>query len=141
MNFLNNLKKNNFTKIIYLVLVIVLFFVLFFIKSSIINKQQKIKNESYDELMVFVQDGCIHCLHAEDFLKNNIDLYKNIKVSYYNLKDSSSQVKLFRNISRLHIPHDNIGTPIFIMNNYYIIGFGEEQKSDLIQLLSEKKIK
>ena len=145
MNFLNNIKEDIKTKPLkyqILAILIILFIGLLFTKPIIIDNKNSLKNQDTEnELMVFIQDGCLHCLHAEQFLNSNKNKFKNIHITYYNLKDSSSQVKLFRNISRLRIPQQGLGTPIFVINDNYIIDFGEQQKSNLIQLLNEKKIK
>ena len=145
MNFLNNIKEDIKTKPLkyqILAILIILFIGLLFTKPIIIDNKNSLKNQDTEnELMVFIQDGCLHCLHAEQFLNSNKNKFKNIHITYYNLKDSSSQVKLFRNISRLRIPQQGLGTPIFVINDNYIIGFGEQQKSNLVQLLNEKKIK
>lgn len=145
MSFLTNLKtkmKNEKFKYAVLLLVILMFGSLFFIKSNHRNEKDYLgENSTNNELMVFIQDGCLHCRHAEEFLAKNKEKSKNIEVVYYNLKDRESQVLLFKNISRLDIPQNDLGTPIFIMGNEYIIGFGDNEKSNLKQLLQGKKIR
>lgn len=145
MIFLENLKAKIRTKYFnysLLLILIITFVFLFFLKNNIRKtKNSELNKTTNNELMIFVQDGCIHCKHAEEFLSVNIDKYKNINFIFYNLKNRESQVLLFKNISKLNIPKENIGTPIFIMDNKYIIGFGEKEKSNLIRLLNEKKIR
>ena len=86
-----------------------------------------------NELSIFVQDGCIHCQRAEEFFNNN--KFDNINVVYYNLKDRDSLAFLFKNITRLNIPQSELGTPIFVLDNNYIIGFSEESKNALLNLI------
>ena len=86
-----------------------------------------------NELSIFVQDGCIHCQRAEEFFNNN--KFDNINVVYYNLKDRDSVAFLFKNITRLNIPQSELGTPIFVLDNNYIIGFSEESKNALLNLI------
>ena len=144
MNFVSKIKKDITSKplkYIILMLLITVFSALIFVKPAMTDIS-KIENiEGQEELMVFVQDGCGFCIKAEDFLLKNRDEFKNTNIVFYNLKDPSSQVKLFKNVSRLNIPKDGLGTPIFIIGDQYIVGFGEQQKSDLVKILNEKKIK
>ena len=112
--------------------------------SLLLNSYHKIKIEidsiddiNTNELSVFVQDGCIHCKQAEEFLNDN--KFDNISVVFYNLKDEYSLNYLFKQVARLDIPQDNLGTPILIFNDEYIIGFGEAQKALLIEAINEKK--
>ncbi len=145
MTFFANLKtkiKTEPFKYIILLLALLMFISLFFVKNNI-RKTDNSRSDQQpsNELMVFVQDGCLHCEHAEEFLAINAGKYKDINVVFYNLKNRDAQVLLFKNISRLDIPQDGLGTPIFIMGDEYIVGFGENEKSNLIQLLKEKKIR
>lgn len=145
MTFFTNLKtkiKNEPFKYLILLAVVLIFISFLFIKNNMSEKNNSTSNqESTNELMVFVQDGCLYCEYAEEFLASNADKYNDVNVTIYNLKDRETQVLLFKNISRLNIPQDGLGTPIFIMGDDYILGFGENEKSNLIQLLKEKKIK
>ena len=145
MSFLINLKtkiKNEPFKYIVLLLVVLMFGSLFFIKGNLKHKKSKMPlSSTSNELMVFIQDGCLHCEHAEKFLTENSNKYKDIEITFYNLKDRDAQVLLFKNISKLDIPQEGLGTPIFIIRNEYIVGFGENEKSNLKQLLMGKKIR
>ncbi len=140
MTFWEKIKTKYFKYVVLLVLAVILIS-LFFVKNNIgKNDNLKTDQQPNSELMVFVQDGCLHCQHAEEFLALNGDKYKDVDIVFYNLKNRVSQVLLFKNIARLNIPQDGLGTPIFIMGDEYIIGFGENEKNSLIQLLNEKKI-
>lgn len=100
---------------------------------------KNLENINKDNLLVFVQDGCPHCAHAEDFLNNaNIE---SVNVVYHNLKNKNSLALLFQNITRLNIPKDQLGTPIFIFNDKYIIGFGEEKKAQILDLIFNENFK
>lgn len=124
-------------------IVVLMFCSMFFIRNNLKNRataSERVKSTS-NELMVFVQDGCPHCEHAEQFLSGNNEKSDDVEVVIYNLKDRESLALLFKNISRLNIPQDGLGTPIFIMGDEYIIGFGEDEKSILKQLLMGKKIR
>ena len=100
---------------------------------------KNLENINKDNLLVFVQDGCPHCAHAEDFL-NNANI-KSVNVVYHNLKNKNSLALLFQNITRLNIPKDQLGTPIFIFNDKYIIGFGEEKKAQILDLIFNENFK
>lgn len=140
MKFIDNQIKNIKEKpLLYISLIIVFFAFFAFLKFKNNPKFKVDLNNDIDknELLVFVQDGCIHCEHAEDFLNNN--KFDNIEINYYNLKDSNSVNLLFKQISRLNIPKENLGTPIFVIDDKYIIGFGEKEKEMLIDVINEKK--
>ncbi len=144
MKFLNKLKKkakDKQLKYITLLLIVATFLTLIFIKPAMTTDNAFENVEGREELMVFVQDNCHFCQQAENFLIDNKEDFKDVNVVFYNLKNNSSQVKLFKNISRLNISQNGLGTPIFILGDDYIVGFGETQKSNLINLLNEKKIK
>jgi len=106
--------------------------------SSYKNVESKNKSLNVKELTVFVQDGCIHCMNAEDFF--NLNKFDNINVVYYNLKDDKSMVLFLKTIAKLGIPQDNLGTPIFVFGNNYVVGFGEKQKEDLVNMIKEDSI-
>lgn len=144
MKFLNKFRKkakDKQLKYITLLLIVATFLTLIFIKPAMTTDNAFENVEGREELMVFVQDNCHFCQQAESFLIDNKEDFKDVNVVFYNLKNNSSQVKLFKNISRLNISQNGLGTPIFILGDDYIVGFGETQKSNLINLLNEKKIK
>lgn len=127
----------------YLSLFIVfLLFIIISAKEGLFHQvkiDKNLKNINKDNLLVFVQDGCPHCAHAEDFLNNaNIE---SVNVVYHNLKNKNSLALLFQNITRLNIPKDQLGTPIFIFNDKYIIGFGEEKKAQILDLIFNENFK
>ena len=127
----------------YLSLFIVfLLFIIISAKEGLFHQvkiDKNLENINKDDLLVFVQDGCPHCAHAEDFLNNtNIE---SVNIVYHNLKNKNSLALLFQNITRLNIPKDQLGTPIFIFNDKYIIGFGEEEKAQILDLISNENFK
>lgn len=127
----------------YLSLFIVfLLFIIISAKEGLFHQvkiDKNLENINKDNLLVFVQDGCPHCAHAEDFLNNaNIE---SVNVVYHNLKNKNSLALLFQNITRLNIPKDQLGTPIFIFNDKYIIGFGEEKKAQILDLIFNEDFK
>lgn len=140
MNFIDkqveNIKKKPLLYIAIAFAVLLFFVLLNSQYNSRINIDSN-KDIDKNELSVFVQDGCIHCEHAENFLNNN--KFDNIKVVFYNLKDNASLNYLFKQVSRLNIPKENLGTPILVFGDKYIIGFGEPEKTMLIEMINEKK--
>lgn len=137
MDLKNVLKSNGFRIGLLALAAIISVFLVFTKKSNQneINSVIPYKNQ----LIVFVQDGCIHCSHAEEFLNKN--KFKDVVVVFHNLKEPKSMNLLFESIERLAIPQENLGTPIFIFNDNYIIGFSQEQENHLTQMIKEKKIK
>ena len=139
MKLIEKIKSEPF-KYSTLVVAILLFFTILFNEGLLNNAKidDKVSDVNQNELLVFVQDGCIHCRHAEDFLENNT--FDGIKVVYHNLKDQKSMGTLFQYIAKLHISEKGLGTPIFIFNDNYIVGFSEKEKENLIRLLNDKKL-
>lgn len=133
---IKNKIKRQPVKFAVLVALIVAIFYLFFIKSNFTGKHEN-NPENTRELAVFVQDGCYYCTEAERFL--NSSKFKNVNIVYYNLKDSISVNKLTKNITKLKIPKENLGTPIFIIDDKYIIGFGKREKDNLISILGNEQ--
>ncbi|MDD2840375.1 MAG: hypothetical protein PHY80_04620 [Rickettsiales bacterium] len=123
-----------------LAIAILLFFIVLFNEGLLNNAKidEKVSDINQNELLVFIQDGCIHCAHAEDYLNNNT--FDGVKVIYHNLKDKTSMGLLFQYIAKLHIPQQGLGTPIFVFNDNYIVGFAEEEKNNLIKLLNNQKL-
>ena len=133
--------KNESFKYLSLFIVFLLFIIIS-AKEGLFHQvkiDKNLENINKDNLLVFVQDGCPHCAHAEDFLNNaNIE---SVNVVYHNLKNKNSLALLFQNITRLNIPKDQLGTPIFIFNDKYIIGFGEEKKAQILDLIFNENFK
>ena len=122
--------------------IVLLLFIIISAKEGLFHQvkiDKNLENINKDDLLVFVQDGCPHCAHAEDFL-NNISI-ESVNIVYHNLKNKNSLALLFQNITRLNIPKDQLGTPIFIFNDKYIIGFGEEEKAQILDLISNEDFK
>lgn len=139
MKLIEKIKSEPF-KYSALAVAILLFFTILFNEGLLNNAKidEKVSNINQNELLVFIQDGCIHCKHAEDFLANST--FDGIKVVYHNLKDQTSMGLLFQYITKLHISEKGLGTPIFVFNDNYIVGFGEEQKDSLTKLLNNEKL-
>lgn len=137
MKYINDQIKNIKEKPLLYISLIIIFCIFLNFKYTSKFKVDLNNNINKNELLVFIQDGCVHCEHAENFLNNN--KFDNIEVKYYNLKDKNSLNLLFKQISRLNIPKENLGTPIFVIDDKYIIGFGEEEKEMLINIINEKK--
>ena len=140
----DKIKNNTFKHSVILALFLI--FIFFTIKPNFsLNPKLDVNLEKVhqNELMVFVQDGCGHCREAEKFLDSESikNKYNNITINYYNLKNNSSINLLFEIANRLNIPISQIGTPTFVMNDNYIIGFSENDKTALIKILSMEEIK
>ena len=101
--------------------------------NYIIQFNSNILGEKFNEVGNETKD----CNYEISFLNNN--KFDNINVVYYNLKYNNSVNLLLKEISRLNIPKENLGTPIFVIGDKYIIGFGEEKKQELIDQINEKK--
>jgi glutaredoxin len=134
MKYFNFILKKPIRSIFLFFCAILFYF--FALRNSFVNTTSATGN--VPELSVFVQDGCVHCLNAEKYLSTK-PFGDQVNVVYYNLKDKKNIDKLRKEIERLSVPTDSLGTPIFIIKDDYILGFGEEIKEELNKLVEKWK--
>ncbi|MDR0423574.1 MAG: hypothetical protein LBH46_03200 [Rickettsiales bacterium] len=87
-------------------------------------------NDNKVELSVFVQDGCHYCIEAEKWLKTN-PFDGKVNVVYYNLGNRDNVKVLLNHAKRLKIDRSDIGTPIFVIKNNYVIGFSDDGREQV----------
>jgi glutaredoxin len=131
MNFLATLKQEKF-KYCLIVILLGVFLVLFPRSLSIdkINLDKNLKIES-NVFYVFVQQYCSHCDKVKDFLNKIENNYPDIKFEYHDLANSESRVLLFQFVAQLNIDMKNLGTPLIVSGDKYIIGFDNAQSQGL----------
>ncbi|MDR2526998.1 MAG: hypothetical protein LBC92_03940 [Rickettsiales bacterium] len=126
-------KKNIFK--ICIIIVCALIFSFFAFEKHFVNSSTA--DDGRRKLHVFVQDGCVYCLKAEEWLKT--DPFKGkINVTFYNLKDKMSSNFLNRLLVELDYK-GQIGTPIFIIEDRFIMGWDEKMKDELKSILEFEK--
>lgn len=135
-NIKNKIKTQPFNFAVVLCLLI-LFAILAFRETN--SPAPKTNKLNTSQLMVFVQDGCPRCAEAEKFLDSIKSDYPNVKFKFYNLKKNKSVNLLIQNANKFKIPYDQLGTPIFVASDKYILGFDDENTEDVVELISNMK--
>ncbi|GMO62058.1 MAG: hypothetical protein Ta2D_08330 [Rickettsiales bacterium] len=127
-------KKNGFK--ISILLICFVIFGAFGFKGHFKNEEKPLI-EGVAELEVYVQDGCIHCMNAEEWLKTD-PFGDKVNVVYYNLKDRKNVDILLKKADKLGINKNEIGTPIFIIGGDYKMGFSEDIKKTVTNWVNNK---
>ena len=109
----------------------------FFIALLLIVFIFNIKSRKDNNILIFVQDGCIHCIHAEEFIKNNQDLLKNHNINILNLKEEKNYNLLIKYVKKFNLDTGKIGTPTIFYRDKYIVGWGEKNKNDFIEMIRD----
>ena len=82
---------------------------------------------SDNEIYVFIQKGCSHCLAAEKYLKEK---QPDLKVQLKDIAEPENLKLFFACGSKFKLNKATMGTPLFCMGKNYILGwsFEEQQK-------------
>lgn len=82
------------------------------------------KEDSSNTIYVFSQPGCGHCINAHNYMQR---YYKNYDIKEINIHEGNNMNKLYSYAKKHKIPNQKLGTPLIIMGNEYILGWGNEQ--------------
>jgi glutaredoxin len=115
---------------VYMLLLLCVFYSIF--------ANQSVASTEKNNLMVFVQDNCKYCIRTEKYLSTN-PFNDEVNITYYNLRDKKSVNVLTSYINKLDIPKNLIGTPIFIIGDDYILGFDNNAKKKLKEIVRKWK--
>lgn len=85
------------------------------------------EKQSTNRIYVFYQPGCIHCEHAMDYMNR---YYKNYDIKSMNIREDNNMDYLLRYARKYRISQQNLGTPLIVMGENYIMGWGEQQQKD-----------
>ncbi|MDR3290337.1 MAG: hypothetical protein LBT02_03590 [Rickettsiales bacterium] len=129
------MEKKNIFKIAIL-LVCFLAFSCFAFKSHFRNEEVKGGNGNI-ELSVFVQEGCPHCMFAEQWLNTN-PFNGAVNVVYYDIRKEQKNVDLLlKKVKEFGIPEDRVGTPVFVIGKDYVLGFSDALKVSVQDLVNK----
>lgn len=127
------IKSNKFN----IILICILLFIFIFSKK-VTESNNKDLNTDINEIKIFVQDGCPHCIELEEYLKT-IDVSKyNIK--FYNLSNERKNYNLLiRYVNKHNVPITSVGTPFISYKNSYLVGFYDktEFKEELMNIFNK----
>lgn len=94
-------------------------FTWFFVKATQAVPVSEIRD---DEIYIFVQQGCRHCMAAENFLK---DKYPNLNVQLRDISEERHRKIFFGCGAKFGLSKLKMGTPLFCMGQHYILGWDQ----------------
>ena len=80
-----------------------------------------------NRIYVFSQPGCQHCEHAMAYLSR---YYKDYDIKEMNIREGSNMSYMLRYARKYKISEANLGTPLIIMGDNYVMGWGSEQMKE-----------
>ena len=87
--------------------------------------QEKVSNTN--RIYVFSQPGCVHCVNAKDYMNR---YYKGYDIKDMNIREGNNMGYMLRYARKYKIPEQTLGTPLIIMGDNYIMGWGTEQQKE-----------
>ena len=91
-----------------------------------------------NRIYVFSQPGCQHCQHAKNYMDR---YYKDYDIKEMNIHEGSNMSYMLRYARKYKIPETNLGTPLIIMGNNYVMGWGTEQMHEFNRYAKDFKPK
>lgn len=89
-----------------------------------------------NRIYVFSQPGCIHCEHAKSYMDR---YYRNYDIKEMNIREGSNMSYMLRYARKYGIKEQALGTPLIIMGDNYIMGWGNEQMKKFNRLARDFK--
>lgn len=103
--------------------IIPLLFIMFFLTPLIACEKKDLFKQN--TVYLFWQEGCVHC---HDAIKHIQTKHPNMNIEMHNIKETSSREKLLQAVKMFNLSNQ-IGTPLFIMNNEILMGWSKETQS------------
>jgi len=94
------------------------------------------KKEPENRIYVFSQPGCQHCEHAKEYFNR---YYKNYDIKEMNIHEGNNMGDLLQYARKYKIPQQDLGTPLIIMGNNYVMGWGDQQQKDFNRYIKNFK--
>lgn len=85
------------------------------------------EKKTTNRIYVFSQPGCIHCEHAKSYMNR---YYANYDIQDMNIREGNNMGYMLRYARKYKISEQNLGTPLIIMGDNYVMGWGTEQQRD-----------
>lgn len=82
------------------------------------------KENNANTIYVFSQPGCGHCVNAHNYMQR---YYKNYDIKEINIHQANNMNKMLSYATKFKISKNKLGTPLIVMGDKYILGWGEEQ--------------
>lgn len=91
-----------------------------------------------NRIYVFSQPGCGHCQNAHAYMER---YYKNYDIKELNIRKGSNLDYMQRYARKFKIPAQTLGTPLIIMGDDYVMGWGKDQQKEFNRLVKKFKPK
>lgn len=136
MKILENIKNNKFKSILLFIL-----FLIFIFNLSNLYLRIDDRNVEFDGVNVFIQQGCVHCKHLEEYI-DSLDNKEEYNFKFYDITTQYGFSILTKFLQRNNIKLSQIGTPIVIVNSDYMIGFvnSDDGKQKFLDLINNKNV-
>ena len=96
------------------------------------------EKKSDNQIYVFSQPGCGHCEHARNYMQR---YYRNYDIRELNIRKGNNLNYLLRYARKYKIPEQSLGTPLIVMGNNYVMGWGTEQMRQFNRYIKDYKPK
>lgn len=94
-------------------------------KSNTAEVNAKEKNILKNKIYFFYQDGCYHCHDAIEYIESN---YKDLPLIAINIADKSGYKLFIKCVEKFNLGN-RVGTPLFWMNDNFVMGWSAENKA------------
>lgn len=91
------------------------------------NKQELLSDKVY----FFYQESCPHCHNAKEYIDNN---YPNLKMEELDIAEHNAR-ELFIKCAKKFNLENRLGTPLFCMDNNYIMGWSKRNEKKFERLV------
>jgi len=96
------------------------------------------KRAPNNSIYVFSQVGCGHCEDARNYMRR---YYSNYDIKELNIHKGGNMQYLLKYAQKYRIPQQSLGTPLIVMGNNYVMGWGTEQMKQFNRYIKNFKPK
>lgn len=94
------------------------------------------EEKNSNQVYMFSQPGCGHCEHAQAYIAR---YYKGYNIKEVNIREGNNMAYLMRYAQKFNIPTQTLGTPLFVMGENYVMGWGTEQQKQFNRYIKDFK--
>ena len=96
------------------------------------------ENMEKDQIYVFSQPGCGHCVNAHEYMER---YYKDYNIKEINIREGTNVNQLMKYANKFKVSQNSLGTPFIVIGDKYIMGWGNDQVKEFNRLAKEFKNK
>ena len=118
---------------IFALLLVLIGFLFFLMKRG---EQVALDSIPQNTLVVFTKTGCYHCHDAMTFINNTVKKqYPALPVLDLDVDQDNNLARLLAVAKHYRIPTDRLGTPVLLLNDQILIGWGPKYEPKLLTLI------